>query len=243
MSRRGLVQVGLTLVALAVVLPIGIAARAEDARTSQQFLQELRDKGFHDLALEFIDRLRADPGLPADQKALLEYQEGRTEIDEASKTGDLVRRRELLEQARTKLEAFTKAQPNHPLAREALVQIARMLVERGHLALLQADDVQEAGPKATKQAEARASFTQAREAFGRAVDQLNAAYKGFSGFIAKGDPRLEERAKVYSALLDAMLQKAVSDYELARSYPAGSKERTDHLNGALAQFEDLYKNY
>src|SRR4051794_19975928 len=243
MSRRGLVQVGLTLVALAVVLPIGIAARAEDARTSQQFLQELRDKGFHDLALEFIDQLRSDPKLPADLKALLDYQEGRTEIDEASKTGDLVRRRELLEQARTKLESFIKAQPNHPLAREALVQVSRILVERGHLALLQADEVQEPAQKAAKQAEARGSFTQAREAFGRAVDQLNAAYKSYSGFIPKGDARIEERSKVYSALLEVMLQKAVSDYELAQTFPAGSKERTSHLEAALAQFTDLYKNY
>src|SRR4051812_31554680 len=119
MSRRGLVQVGGTLMALAVVLHFNPASRAEDARTAQQFLQELRDKGFHDLALEFIENLRVDPGLPADQKVLLDYQEGRTEIDEASKTGDLVRRRELLEQARAKLEAFIKAQPDHPLAREA----------------------------------------------------------------------------------------------------------------------------
>ena len=40
-----------------------------------------------------------------------------------------------------------------------------------------------------------------------------------------------------------MLQKAVSDYELAQTYPAGSKERTDHLAEALKQFDDLYKNY
>lgn len=243
MSRRALVQVGVAIAALAVVPAAGNAARAEDARTAQRFLQELRDKGFHDLALEFIDRLRGDPGVPADQKVLLDYQAGRTEIDEASKTGDLIRRRELLDQARGRLETFIKAQPNHPLAREALVQVARMLVERGHLALLQAEDAQESGPKAEKQAEARSSFLQAREAFGRAVDQLSAAHKSYSGFIAKGDPRLEERDKIYSALLEALLQKAVTDYELAQSFPVGSNERTEHLGLALGQFEQLYKNY
>ena len=154
-----------------------------------------------------------------------------------------MRRRELLEQARTKLEGFVKAQPNHPLAREVLVQIARMLVERGHLALLLADDAQDEAQKTARKAEARASFVQAREAFGRAVDQLSQAYKTFSGFIAKGDARLEERGKIYSALLDAMLQQAVSVYELAQTYPAGSKERTDLLAEALKQFHDLYKNY
>ena len=174
---------------------------------------------------------------------MLDYQEGRTEIDEASKTGDLVRRRELLEQARTKLEAFIKAQPNHPLAREALVQIARMLVERGHLALLQADDVQEPAQKAAKQAEARGSFTQAREAFGRAVDQLNATYKSYSGFIPKGDARLEERGKVYSALLDAMLQKAVPTTSWPRRSPPARRSARATWTRPSPSSTDLYKNY
>src|SRR5208282_153920 len=187
--------------------------------------------------------LRVDPGLPADLKVVLDYQEGRTEIDEAAKTGDLVHRRDLLDQARTKLESFVKAQPNHPLAREAIVQGARLLVERGHLALLFADDAQDPAQKTLRQTEARASFAQAREAFARAVEQLEVSHKSFSGFIAKGDPRLDERAKVYSSLLDAKLQKAVTDYELAQTYPANSSERASHLAEALKQFDALYKDY
>jgi tetratricopeptide (TPR) repeat protein len=223
---------------------VGFSVRAgEDPRTAQRFLQELRDRGFHDLALEFIDQLRTDRELPGDLKMVLDYQEGRTLIDEASKTGDLVRRSELLEQARTKLESFVKERPNHPLTREALVQVARMLFEHGHLALLLEADAQGPARKAAQQAQARAAFTQARDAFARAVGQLNRAYKGFSGFIPKGDPRLDERSKIYSALLDAMLQKAVSAYELAQTFPAGSSERAAHLSEALLQFDQLYKDY
>jgi tetratricopeptide (TPR) repeat protein len=244
MSCRGLVQVGVmaTLVPLLGLLGRSLPA-GEDPRTALRFLQELRDRGFHDLALEFIDRLRADPDLPADLKVVLDYQDGRTQIDEASKTGDLVRRRELLEQARTKLESFVKAQPAHPLAREALVQVARMLVERGHLALLLADEAPDEAQKSAHRTEARTSFAQAKDAFARAVEQLNRSYKSYAGFIAKGDARIEERGKVYSALLDAMLQQAVCDYELAQTYPAGTNERSTHLGSALRQFDDLYKNY
>jgi len=187
MSRRAVVQIGLVLVGVIGIGTQRTMVRAgEDPRTALRFLQELRDHGLHDLALEFIDELRVDPGLPADLKVVLDYQEGRTEIDEAAKTGDLVHRRELLEQAGTKLESFVKAQPNHPLAREAMVQGARMLVERGHLALLLADDAQDPAQKRLRQTEARASFAQAREAFARAVEQLELSYKSFSGFIAQG---------------------------------------------------------
>ncbi|MGA2701146.1 MAG: tetratricopeptide repeat protein [Isosphaeraceae bacterium] len=244
MSRRALVQIGLVLVGVMWIGTQRTTVRAdEDPRTALRFLQELRDHGLHDLALQFIDELRVDPGAPADLKVVLDYQEGRTEIDEAAKTGDLAHRRDLLEQAHTKLESFVKAQPNHPLAREALVQGARLLVERGHLALLLADDAQDPAQKTLRQTEARASFAQAREAFARAVEQLELSYKSFSGFIAKGDPRLDERTKVYSSLLDAKLQRAVIDYELAQTYPANSSERAGHLAEALKQFDALYKDY
>ena len=239
MSRRAVVQIGLMLVGVMCTTARRTSVRAdEDPRTALRFLQELRDHGLHDKALEFIDLLRAEPGLPADLKVVLDYQEGRTEIDEAAKTGDLMHRRELLEQARTKLENFVKTQPNHPLAREAMVQVARMLVERGHLALLLADDTQDAAQKTLRQNEARTSFSQAHEAFARAVEQLELSHKSFSGFIAKGDSRIEERDKVYSSLLNAKLQQAITDYELAQSYPAASSERASHLATALKQFDD-----
>ena len=148
----------------------------------------------------------------------------------------------MLEQARTKLEDFAKTQPNHPLARDALVQIARMLVERGHLALLLADESQDATARRPPSRPRRgARSARPRPLSTRRPSSLEQARRAFPISLPKGDPRIEERDKVYAAMLDAMLQKAVSDYELAQTYPAGSKERTDNLNEALKQFEELYK--
>ncbi|MFO0890653.1 MAG: tetratricopeptide repeat protein [Isosphaeraceae bacterium] len=243
LSRTRLARIGAVLLSLWLVGHRPAAAAGEDPRRALEFLHLLRDRGLHDLALEYIDRLRADAALPADVKEVLDFEEGRTQIDEASRSSDLVRRRELLEQARARLEAFTKNNPKHPLAREAFVQVARMLVERGHLSLLMADDTADQAQKATRLAEARAAFLQGREAYSRAVEQLNQSYKGFSGFLPEGDPRLQQRFKVYNGLLDAMLQKGVADYELAQTYPQGSAERKQHLEEAIAEFDILYKNH
>jgi hypothetical protein len=244
MARRVLVRVGNVVSTVLVLLALSSQVRSgEDPRTALKFLEKLRDKGLYDQALWFIDALRADPELPADLKAVLGYYEGRIRIDEAARTGDLVQKRELLDRARGRLEAFAAEQPDHPLTREALVQVGRMLVLRGHLALLLADDTQDMAQQAARQADARVAFSQARDAYARAVEQLSKAHRGYSGFIPKGDPRLEERDKVYSALLDAMLQEAVSVYELAQTFPAAPAERTSHLSDALKQFDDLYKNY
>ena len=65
----------------------------EDPRTAVEFLKDLRDHGFHDIALDYIKVLKAEAQLPAEIKDVLEYEEGRTLIDEAAKTNDLVLRK------------------------------------------------------------------------------------------------------------------------------------------------------
>ncbi len=106
-----------------------------------------------------------------------------------------------------------------------------------------ADDAQDPAQRTVRQTEARASFAQARTAFARAVEQLELLHKSYSGFIARSDPRFDERDKVYSSLLEARLQQAITDYELAQTYPAASKERASHLAEALKQFDALYKDH
>jgi cellulose synthase operon protein C len=215
----------------------------EDPRTALAFVEELRQRGLHDLALEYLNQLRGDPSLPDNIKVILDYEEGRTLIDEAAKSGDLVLREDLLKEAKDKLEAFVKAHPQLSQTRDALVQMAKLLIERGHLAMLFSDETQDQAKKETKIAEARAAFTQAHDSYAKAVEPLNAAYKKFSGFIPEGDPRRAERDEIYIAMLGAMLQKGVADYELAQTFPPGSPERIKSLKEAREQFESMSKNY
>ena len=219
------------------------ACAGEDSRTALTFVDELRQRGLHDLALDYLIHLRGDPSLSDNIKVILDYEEGRTLIDEAAKSGDLVLRQDLLKEAKDKLEAFVKAHPQLPQTRDALVQMAKLLIERGHLAMLFSDETQDQAKKDTKIAEARAAFTEAHDSYAKAVEPLNAAYKKFSGFIPEGDPRRAERDEIYVAMLGAMLQKGVADYELAQTFPPGSPERTKSLKEAREQFESLSKNY
>ena len=245
MSRLGLGRVARVVVGAWIVgLVWGGTARAQqDPRTAERFLQALRDQGLHDLALDDIELLRADSGIPADLKEELDYHEGRTLVEEASKTSDLARRRELLERASARLRKFVEEHPDNPLAREALVEIARLVYERGHLAMLVVDETQDEARKNEKLEEARAAFREAREAFGRAAERLEAEHQKYAGFIPKDDPRLEERDKVRTAMLQAKLQRAITAYELAQSHPAGTPERTSILDEALKEFQEIENNY
>ncbi len=219
------------------------AVAGEDSRTAIRFMEHLRDGGLHQLARDFIHELRTDPGMPAKIKDLLDYEEARTLIDEAAKSNDLVLREDLLKQARDLLGAFIKVHSGLPEARDARVQTGKLLLERGHTAMILSEDAADPAKKAAKVAEARAAFSEAREAYKAAIEPLKAAHKKFAGFIEKDDPRVAERDAIYASLLDAMLQQGVADYEMGETYPAGSPERLKSLTDANAQFESLHNSY
>ncbi len=224
-----------------VLFPTSLRAD-EDARSAPDFVQGLRDRGYFDLATEYLERIKTQADTPAEYRVVIDYELGRMLVDEASRSGDLARRQELLEQARERLNAFTKANPNHAKASDALIELARLLVERGHLALLQADEL-EAKEREGKLSEARAFFEQARAAFVGAEEKLKAAFAKYPPFIPDGDPKKEEKERIHTSLMMAQLQKAIVDYEQGQTHPLGSAERTKVLTEGLTQFETLYKSY
>lgn len=222
--------------------PVDAAQEPGGTSVERRFLQGLRERGYHDLAIEYLGQLRADPKTPDDLKAILDYEQGRGLLDEATNLSDLDRRRVLLEEARTKLDAFVAAHPDHPLVAEALVQVARLLFERGLTAGLQATEAGGAAKQA-RQAEARAAFADSRKAYDRAIAPLKKAYDAFPRFIPEGDPRRADRDRVHVALMDAELQRALVDYEEAQTHAAGSGQRNQLLDQARTTFQGVYNRY
>jgi len=245
MSRRDVGLKRIVLAGMAVVLAGAMApVRAgEDPRTALSFVQELKERGLHDLALEYITQLRGDPAQPENVKAVLDYEESRILIDEAAKSGDLVRREDLLKEARDKLDGFVKVNPQLRQTRDALVQMGKLLLERGHTAMLIGDETPDPTKKQAKVAEARAAFTEAHASYAKVIEPLQVAHKKFVGYMDKTDPRVAERDSIYATLLDALLQQGVADYELAATFPAGSAERAKSLKEAFDQFDYVHKNH
>ncbi|WP_422931297.1 tetratricopeptide repeat protein [Singulisphaera sp. PoT] len=233
-----------TLGGLVAVLALAAtpAFGEEDMRVAPAYLQGLRDKGYFELVDELLERLRTDPKTPKDILETIDYEQGRVMIDEASRTGDLVLRKELLDKARGKLVAFTKDHASNPLAPEAFVQLARLHVERGHLAMLKSNETEKDNEKNALMGEARASFEEARTAYTQAEGKLDTALKAYPNFLPEGEEK-EKREKVRIALMDAQLQKAVVDYEQGQTFPAGSPQRAEFLTSGLKQFDELYKKY
>lgn len=229
--------------AFASVAAVGADAEmSPEARRALKFVSGLRERGYHDLALDYLETLRKSPDTPEDLKVTLDFQEGRGLLEEATITNDIDKKTRLLDDARTKLDGFATKNPKHPLAPEALMQLARLFVERGHNAFFQSKDTK--GPEAqAKLTAARAAYTEARGAYGRAIPTLKADLDAFPKFIPEGNPKRDEKRHAQEAFQDAMLQRAVVDYEEAQTWPPESKERNDLLEKGVVAFEGLYKDY
>ena len=153
--------------------------------------------------------------------------------------------RSCCEEARTKLEAFVKAHPDRPEARDALVQIAKLLVERGYLAMLQGEDIQDKAKKDAKLAEARALVHPGPRGLrqGRRIAQRGLQGQ-VPGFIAQGRPPARgARHRLLGPTSTRCSRRGSATTSWPRPSPPAPPNGRSHLDEALDQFEDLYKNY
>lgn len=225
------------------------SARADDKELSPEaaqalkFVSGLRERGYHDVAADYIEILRKSPGTPADLKETLDYQDGRGLLEEATITSDPDKKGMLLDAARTKLDSFTKTHATHELAPDALMQLARLFIERGHSSLILSKELK-GSEAAAKLSAARASFAEARMAYDRALPTLKTKLDSFPKYIPdEQKTKIEGRKRAQETFQNAMLQKTVVDYEDAQTWPPGSTERNGLLDKGVVAFEGLYKDY
>ena len=232
--------------ALLLLLPAlaGSARGGEDPRTAFSFAEGLRERGYYDLAIDYLGSLRTAPDTPPEIKARLDFEEGRAMIDAATHGSDPDRARELLDAAKTRLDAFIKANPNKPDDTvEALVELAHLLYERGHNVAVAADEAKTPADREAKLAEARGYYTNARAAYQQAFERLEAKFKIFPNFIEAGEPLKAEKDRVANAMMNSELQRAVVDYEEAQTYPMDDARRKETLDKTGASFEDVYRRH
>lgn len=218
-------------------------APAEADTVTQKFLAGLRERGYFDIERGYLEKLRKAQDVDAETKATIDLEVGKSFSDESESSQDFEKRKELVNQARARYEAFVKVNPNHVRVPEALVRTARLEYLRGLGSRIEAEQA-EGAERQARLAEARAAFERARNAYSRAEGPLLAAFEKFPAFIdEKEKDKRAAKAKAHDDLMNEKLQRALVDYEEAQSYPVGSKERSEILDRAIASFDDLNKKY
>lgn len=221
------------------------SARAEERQLD--FLRALVDRDYHDLAQRYLDRLESQPNLPRELRDVLPYERATLLLGSARSQRDLIRKQQQLERARLLLEQFIKTSPDHPRAAEAGGEFGKILLERGRVALLQSQLPSGRARKRQLQAQARTRFGEARATLERVLEQYETQLKKLTRQISSAsqdDPDVvEARDRVDRHMMQAKLDRAVAQYELAHTYHPGTPPFTEAVQKAAEQFETIHVEY
>ncbi len=210
---------------------------------SVAFLNALREKGYFDEALAYLNQLEAHPQTPADLRQELAYQRGVTLIQAVSVDRDRAVREERLNQAKASLEAFMRDQPAHAKRSFARHWLGVVLREWARMKM---EQVKRADNPALRQ-EAAALFDQAYQVFDSASNELREQLAQMKPGAPPGSDEEGESAEqletLRSEFLEALRRRGEMLEEKADTQAANSPERTKLLEDAGNLFADMYGKY
>jgi cellulose synthase operon protein C len=210
----------------------------------ERFLDGLRDRGYYDVTLEYLARLRSDPHIPDEFKNRISYEEGTTLIAAAVADRDSDQKSRYLNAARDKLGEFIKSSSDEGLKADAQSQLGNVLVERAKMLLHRAGLPKYASQKATLTEEARGAFTEAQQVFASSEQKFEAHFKQLPKPGEKQtSSQTEARQEARVSLLRARLFAAQALYESSKAYPVDSPERKKLLEAATAKFGELREKH
>ena len=221
-----------------------LAGPALAAEPMQAFVEGLRDRGYYDTALSYIDLMEQQGKLPAELKQLLPYERAQTLLSSARDLNNVDAQRQRLDAAEAAFQQFAKAAPDHPLAAQANTWRGRILFEKARVEIFEAEDPSQASNRLGLQAKARALLTEARKVLDAAVAQNKKAFEKFPSFIPEGEKPLQEaRAKAENAYIEVLFDAIKCGYWEARTYDRGSPSATGALQKASVEFTEMHDRY
>lgn len=210
---------------------------------AEKFLEGLRERGYHDMAVEYLEQVKDSPLVSDEFKKTILYEQGVTLVAAARSTGDARLRESLYEQAREKLEAFTKSNTGTALSAKANSQLANVLVERGREVLRRAENPTQAANKEKLRGEARKYFEDAEKLYATTDNFYAEELRKFPKIIPENDPQFEQRQQYRAEFVQAKLLVATVIYEKAKTYEKKSAESTKLLKDAAGKYGDMYDKY
>ncbi|MDZ7617159.1 MAG: tetratricopeptide repeat protein [Patescibacteria group bacterium] len=229
---------------VSVLAVLFAAASGLAVEESQKFLDALRERGLHEQAVYYLEKMADSPLASAEFKEKIDYEMGATLISAAMTGRVMATREKQLEQARTHFEKFVKARPGHPMIFSARSQLANLLVQRGRIEREKADEVEQADAREKIAQGARKLLDEAEVVFSEQEAQAIEEHERFPKFIPQEETkRIEERDQVRRDILESRMALAGVKYELALTYPKGSDGYKKTMKEAAERYGDVYEKY
>lgn len=220
----------------------GVAAAQEPV---EKFLNALRERGYFDTAIDYIDQQQQNPTLPDELKQSLGYERAMTLLEMSRRSRTSAAKAKSLFDAQAALEAFANVYTRHPLAAKANSQLANILFERARTAIWQSESPPAGETKQSLRNEARDLVKQARQIYQKAHDLSKTKLDGLPR------PAQQDGDKDVKAAYDAALSSVISSqlglaqctYQEGQTHERGSKERENKLLKAAEDFRKIHEEY
>ncbi len=204
----------------------------------EQFLSELKNRGYYDTALTYLDMLEADRSSADALKGSIDLERGLLRYQAAAKLSPSNSDRNArLDAAEADLRSFMKSNPSHPRRGEARLKLGELLLTRADEAKRLAGDTEEDISDAIE------FYNSAHQLFEESIKELAAIVDTMRG--ARIDPndkaKVAYRQKVIADIRQAQLLSAKAVEERGKSHAASSPQRKSDLQKALTMYSDLYK--
>jgi tetratricopeptide (TPR) repeat protein len=208
------------------------------------FIEQLQERGYHDIVVDYVERIRNRPDAAGTVGILADFYIGRSLVAGAEMVPDLVKRDEQLQRGRSYLDKFVRSNPDHDRAADAQMDMAQVLVEQGHIARLQADNPNNSARKQDLLRQARSLYDSARQSFSDARERLKNKLKTFPASIPEEQKRLRDAKTLTQVhMMQAHLHQGMVEYDVAQTYDRGSSNYTSSLTRAIAVFEDVRQQF
>ncbi len=212
-----------------------------------KFLEGLRQRGWNDVAIEYLDHAADDPLATDEFLDRIDYERAVTQASQAKNSVDEKQRLFLLAQATTRFQKFAKSHRDSPYAVESLGHAGKLLTEQALLLLAQADRLPARAQNDRKQLKqtARTTFSEATatvetllESCQRELDSLP------KGVALQNDPESRAtRQRLQTRQAEARFLSANLLFETARTYARRSEDSKKNLAQASNAFAKLSKDY
>jgi tetratricopeptide (TPR) repeat protein len=211
---------------------------------AEKFLQALRDRGYSDMALEYLNRMKDSDMVSPEFRVVIPYERGKTLFVEARRNPDPGQKEKLLNDAQVALKAFVTNNQTHPLASAASNELGNLIVERARMKVDLSKKPNYATQAATLRKEGLELFKEAEGLFIKTKDEIRNKLEQIPKVLGPGQQNLKDlQAQLRVDYLQSMLLTAAIQEEMAETAEKGSKEQKDLLTKAAEEYKEIYEKY
>src|SRR5687767_14278936 len=134
MNRRVMACLALALAGYCLLLE-----QARGVEPAAAFLEGLRDRGYYDIAIDYLDSAAKNPAVPVEFKNTILYERGVTLVQGAKAQRDAALREKMRDDGQQTLQKFVAANGTHMLVISARSQLGNVVVERARERMKRSD--------------------------------------------------------------------------------------------------------